>query len=162
MHGSGTREHGEASGLNAVIVATQWYAELMEGLIAGANEALADAGARDVPVVRAPGSFELPIIAQAHARAGADAIIALGVIIRGQTPHFDYIASATTDGLQRVSLDTRTPIGFGVLTCDNEEQARGRAGLRVSRANKGREAADAALASVAAIGAVRQPPGHTV
>ena len=119
----------------------------MDGLIAGAQAALADAGVTDIELMRAPGSFELPILCQAAARGGADAVIALGVIIRGGTPHFEYVSAAATDGLTRVALDTGVPIGFGLLTCDTDEQALDRAGLPDSREDKGREAVEAALAT---------------
>jgi 6,7-dimethyl-8-ribityllumazine synthase len=117
----------------------------MDGLIAGAQAALADAAVTDVTLVRAPGSFELPLIAQAYASRDFDAVIALGVIIRGGTPHFEYVSAAATDGLNRVALDTGVPIGFGLLTCDNEAQAIDRAGLPGSHEDKGREAVQAAL-----------------
>ena len=92
-----------------------------------------------------PGSFELPVVAQASPRQGYDAVVALGVVIRGGTPHFDYVCSAATDGLNRVALDTGVPIGFGLLTCDTEEQALDRAGLEGSSESKGYEATAAAL-----------------
>jgi 6,7-dimethyl-8-ribityllumazine synthase len=137
----------DAAGAKVVIVASSWHAEVMDGLIAGAERALSDAKVSDVQLVRAPGSFELPIIAQAYANAGADAVIALGVIIRGGTPHFEYVSAAATDGLNRVALDTGVPIGFGLLTTDDEAQALDRAGLPDSREDKGREAVEAALAT---------------
>jgi len=137
----------DAKGAKVVIVASSWHTEVMDGLIAGAQRALAAANVSEVELVRAPGSFELPIIAQAHARAGADAVIALGVIIRGGTPHFEYVSAAATDGLTRVALDTGVPIGFGLLTTDDEAQALDRAGLPDSREDKGREAVEAALAT---------------
>ena len=96
-------------------------------------------------VVRVPGSFELPVVVGALAAQGYDAVVALGVVIRGGTPHFEYVCSAATDGLSRVALDTSTPIGFGLLTCDTEEQALDRAGLADSSEDKGWEAAAAAL-----------------
>jgi 6,7-dimethyl-8-ribityllumazine synthase len=136
-----------AAGAKVVIVASRWHTEVMDGLIAGAQRALSDAKVTDVQLVRAPGSFELPIIAQAYATAGADAVIALGVIIRGGTPHFEYVSAAATDGLNRVALDTGVPIGFGLLTTDDEAQALDRAGLADSHEDKGREAVEAALAT---------------
>ena len=137
----------DATGAKVVIVASSWHTEVMDGLIAGAQRALSDANVADVTLVRAPGSFELPIIAQAYAKAGADAVIALGVIIRGGTPHFEYVSAAATDGLNRVALDTGVPIGFGLLTTDDEAQALDRAGLADSHEDKGREAVEAALAT---------------
>ena len=141
----------DASGARVVIVASSWHTEVMDGLIAGAQAALADAQVTDVELVRAPGSFELPILSQAAARGGADAVIALGVIIRGGTPHFEYVSAAATDGLARVALDTGVPIGFGLLTCDDDAQALDRAGLPDSREDKGREAVEAALAARAVL-----------
>lgn len=137
----------DATGAKVVIVASSWHTVVMDGLIAGAQRALAEAHVSDVELVRAPGSFELPIIAQAYAKAGADAVIALGVIIRGGTPHFEYVSAAATDGLARVALDTGVPIGFGLLTTDDEAQALDRAGLPDSHEDKGREAVEAALAT---------------
>lgn len=137
----------DARGARVAIVASSWHTEVMDGLIAGAERALADAKVEDVTVVRAPGSFELPILCQAYARNGYDAVIALGVIIRGGTPHFEYVSAAATDGLNRVALDTGVPIGFGLLTCDDEAQALDRAGLPDSHEDKGREAVEAALST---------------
>ncbi len=140
------------SGLNAVgakvaVVASSWHTEVMDGLVAGAQAALAEAGVTDVRLVRVPGSFELAIVTQAYAKAGYDAVVALGVIIRGGTPHFEYVSAAATDGLNRVALDTGVPIGFGLLTCDDDQQALDRSGLPGSMEDKGREAAQAALAT---------------
>jgi len=135
----------DGRGARVVVIASSWHTQVMDGLIAGARRALDDAGVTDVSLVRAPGSFELPLIAQAYARDGYDAVIALGVIIRGGTPHFEYVSSAATDGLSRVALDTGVPVGFGLLTCDDEEQALDRAGLPGSAEDKGREAVEAAL-----------------
>jgi 6,7-dimethyl-8-ribityllumazine synthase len=95
-------------------------------------------------LVRVPGSFELPVVAAALA-ASSDAVVALGVVIRGGTPHFDYVCRAATDGLVRAGLDSGVAVGFGLLTCDTEEQALDRAGLPGSREDKGAEAADAAV-----------------
>lgn len=137
----------DGAGARVAIVASRWHTEVMDGLIAGAEQALADAKVAEVTVVRAPGSFELPVLCQAYARQGYDAVIALGVIIRGGTPHFEYVSAAATDGLSRVALDTGVPIGFGLLTCDDEAQALDRAGLPDSSEDKGREAVEAALAT---------------
>lgn len=137
----------DARGAKIAIVASSWHTEVMDGLIAGAQRALVDANVDDITLVRVPGSFELSIVAQAHATAGFDAVIALGVIIRGGTPHFEYVSAAATDGLTRVALDTGVPIGFGLLTTDNDEQALDRSGLPGSKEDKGREAAEAALST---------------
>src|SRR4051812_7693525 len=115
--GSPTDHPEDASELRVAIVAAQWHEQVMDGLIAGAREACAAYGVGDAIVVRVPGSFELPLVAQALAVQGYDAVVALGVVIRGGTPHFDYVCSAATDGLSRVALETSTPIGFGLLTC---------------------------------------------
>ena len=148
MSGAGAPDlRTDATGARVAVVASSWHTEVMDGLIAGARRALADANVTDVTLVRAPGSFELPILVQAYAKAGFDAVIALGVIIRGGTPHFEYVCAAATDGLNRVALDTGVPIGFGLLTCDNDQQALDRAGLPDSNEDKGREAVEAALAT---------------
>jgi len=127
------------------IVASSWHDTVMDGLIAGAQKAAAEAGI-EARLVRVPGSFELPVVAQRLA-ATHDAVVALGVVIRGGTPHFDYVCTAATEGLNRVALDTGTPVGFGLLTCDTDAQALDRAGLPDSREDKGYEAATAALAT---------------
>lgn len=135
----------DGAGLSVVIIASSWHETVMDGLIAGARAECDRAGARH-RLVRVPGCFELPVVAQEIALdPSVDAVICLGVIIRGGTPHFDFVANATTDGLTRVALDTRTPVGFGVLTTDNDEQAIDRAGLPGSSDDKGAEAAAAAL-----------------
>lgn len=131
-------------GLKVVVVASSWHEQVMTGLINGAERCLVDRGLPDVPVVRVPGSYELPVVVQHLAHQGYEAIIALGVVIRGGTPHFDYVCRAATDGLTRVALDHGVAVGFGLLTCDNDEQAVDRAGLVGSREDKGYEAAAAA------------------
>jgi len=150
-HGVPKPEHIDGSGLRVGVVAASWYAELTDGLVAGARRAIADAAAQPPQVVRVPGSFELPVGAQAMARAGCDAVVALGVIIRGCTPHFQYVCQAATDGLGRIAIDTGVPIGFGLLMCDDEAQARDRAGLPGSSQDKGREAAEAAMLTALAL-----------
>lgn len=141
----------EGAGARVAIVASSWHETVMDGLVAGARRALADAGVEHVDLLQVPGAFELPIFAQACAANGYDAVIALGVVIRGGTPHFEYVSSAATDGLARVALDSGVPIGFGLLTCDTEEQALDRAGLPGSAEDKGREAVEAALATLTAL-----------
>lgn len=134
-----------ADGLRVAIIASSWHVVIMDGLIAGATRACQQAGA-EATVIRVPGSFELPIVVQECAASGQfDATVALGVIIRGGTPHFEYVCSGATDGLMRVALDTRVPVGFGLLTCDTEDQALARAGLEGSQEDKGAEATWAAL-----------------
>lgn len=153
--GAPSTEAIDCSGLKVAVVAASWHTEVMDGLLAGTERSLTRFGVTDHAVVRIPGSFELPIAAQELARAGYDAVIALGVIIRGGTPHFEYVSAAATDGLTRVALDTGVPIGFGLLTCDTEEQALDRAGLPGSREDKGDEATSAALVTAKTLAAVR-------
>ncbi|MCC2333239.1 6,7-dimethyl-8-ribityllumazine synthase [Cellulomonas wangsupingiae] len=140
----------DGRGLRVVVVAASWHTTVMDGLVAGAQRALAEAGVEDVTTVRVPGSFELPVAAQ-RAAGGADAVVALGVVIRGGTPHFDYVCQAATWGLTEVGLRTGVPVGFGVLTCDDEQQAIDRAGLPGSHEDKGAEAAQAAVATALAL-----------
>jgi len=135
----------DASGLRVGIIASQWHAAVMAGLVAGAVGACDDSNAHHT-LIHTPGAFELPIAAQAAARSGRfDALAALGVVIRGGTPHFDYVCQAATIGLEAVARETGVPVGFGVLTCDDEAQALDRAGLPSSSSNKGAEAVVAAL-----------------
>ncbi len=144
----------DAAGLRVVVVAGTWHEVISDGLIAGAERVLAAAGA-DWTLVRVAGSFELPVVAKAALEAGADAVVALGVIIRGGTPHFEYVSAAATDGLTRVALDTGKPVGFGLLTLDDEQQGLDRAGLPGSTEDKGAEAADAALRTALTLRAIR-------
>ena len=136
----------DAAGLSVAVVATRWYAELTDAMADSARRTAAECGVADddVHLMRVPGAFELPVVAQALA-ADHDAVVCLGVVVRGGTPHFGYVCDAVTAGLTRVALDERTPVGFGVLTVDDDDQARDRAGLPGSREDKGREAALAAL-----------------
>ena len=141
-----------ASELRLAVVAARWHTRIMDGLVAGADRFLSDVGVELDAVTRldAPGSFELPVLA-AQAAQTHDAVVALGVVIRGGTPHFEYVCSAAAQGLTAVSVQTRTPIGFGLLTCDDEQQALDRAGLSGSREDKGYEAAHAAVATAVQI-----------
>jgi 6,7-dimethyl-8-ribityllumazine synthase len=156
MSGAGApnaEEQIDGSGLRVVIVAGTWHEQITNGLIAGAERTLTAAGA-EYTIVRVPGSFELPVVSKRALEAGADAVVALGVIIRGGTPHFEYVSSAATDGLTRVALDTGKPVGFGVLTLDDEAQGLDRAGLEGSREDKGAESAHAALTTALALRAL--------
>ncbi|GAA1409429.1 6,7-dimethyl-8-ribityllumazine synthase [Oerskovia paurometabola] len=141
----------DGTGLRITVVAASWHTEVMDGLLAGARRALAAAHVTHVTEIRVPGSFELPVAAARAAEHGADAVVALGVVIRGGTPHFEYVCSAATTGLTYVSVRTGVPVGFGVLTCDDEQQALDRAGLPGSREDKGAEAVEAAIATVVAL-----------
>ena len=147
MSGDGApdQEVFDASGLKVAIVAASWHTPVMDGLLGGAERALAEYGVTQHRTVRVPGTFELPVVAGALAAQGYDAVVALGVVIRGGTPHFEYVCNAATDGLVRVALDHTAAVGFGVLTCDNDQQALERAGLAHSREDKGYEATTAAL-----------------
>ncbi len=152
MSGAGApRITTDGTGLRVVVIAASWHTQIMDGLLAGATRALDAAGVADVTVVRVPGSFELPVAAARAAQQGADAVVALGVVIRGGTPHFEYVCEAATMGLTDVSVRSGVPVGFGVLTCDNEAQAFERAGLPGSREDKGAEAAEAAVATAIAL-----------
>lgn len=142
--GAPVTEAVDGAGLSVVVVAGTWHDTITDGLIAGARRTL-DASGASWRLVRVPGSFELPVAAKAAFDGGADAVVALGVIIRGGTPHFEYVSSAATDGLTRVAIDAGRPVGFGVLTLDDEQQGIDRAGLEGSKEDKGAEAADAAL-----------------
>ena len=142
--------------LRVAVLASRWHDKVMDGLIAGARRALKDYQVEAAPVVRVPGSFELPVVAAALAEKGYEAIVALGVVIRGGTPHFEYVCSATTDGLARVALDTGAAVGFGLLTCDDEGQALDRAGLEGSSEDKGYDATAAALVTASTLRRVRR------
>jgi 6,7-dimethyl-8-ribityllumazine synthase len=141
--------------LRVALVAASWHEQVMDGLIAGAQRAFADHRIEAPVVTRVPGAFELPVVAGALAQQGFDAVVALGVVIRGGTPHFDYVCSAATDGLTRVALDHTVAVGFGVLTCDDEAQALDRAGLEGSSEDKGYEATAAALQTAQTIKRIR-------
>ncbi len=143
----------DGSGLRIAIVASSWHATVMGGLIDGAQRALAESGVEDAPLVRVPGTVELSV-ACARLAPSFDALVALGVVIRGGTPHFDYVCSAVTQGLTEVSVRTGVPIGFGVLTCDDEPQALDRAGLAGSSGDKGHEAVIAAVATAVTLNAL--------
>jgi len=129
------------------IVAASWHDQIMEGLIDGALRALEAAEVKQFQLLRVPGSFEIPVVARAAAIAGFDAIVALGVVIRGGTPHFEYICQGVTYGITKVSTELGVPIGNGVLTCNTIEQALDRAGLPGSHEDKGFEATIAALST---------------
>ncbi|WP_375500305.1 6,7-dimethyl-8-ribityllumazine synthase [uncultured Jatrophihabitans sp.] len=136
-----------ADRLKVAVVASEWHETVMTGLLDGARRALSDARVADVTELRVPGVFELPVAASRLSGHGYDAIVALGVVIRGGTPHFDYVCQAATSGLTAVAERTGVPVGFGVLTCDTEQQALDRAGLPGSGEDKGHEAVTAALAT---------------
>lgn len=148
MSGAGAPEinHTDGTGLKVTIVAGLWHESIAEPLLAGARRALTASNV-EITEIRVPGSFELPVVSKAALEAGADAVVALGVIIRGGTPHFEYVSDAATSGLTQVSIQTGKPVGFGVLTLDDEAQGLARAGLPDSDEDKGAEAAEAAVAT---------------
>ena len=146
-----------AGDLRVGVVAARWHDEVMTGLLDGSLRALAECGVREPTVVRVPGSFELPVAARRLADLGYDAVVCLGVVIRGGTPHFDYVCQAATSGCAEVAVRTGVPVGFGLLTCDDDDQARDRAGLPGSREDKGYEAALAALATAVELRSLSHP-----
>ncbi|GAA3025834.1 6,7-dimethyl-8-ribityllumazine synthase [Streptomyces lactacystinicus] len=150
-HGAPELTIDGAADLKVAVVAAQWHDTVMNGLLDGAHRALKELGVTEPTVLRVPGTFELPVAAKRLAERGYDAVVALGVVIRGGTPHFEYVCQAATVGLTQVSVDTGVPVGFGVLTCDNEEQAIDRAGLPGSAEDKGHEAVTAAVATAAVL-----------
>ena len=146
----------ECTNLRVGIVATRWHKRITDALLERALFAAKEAGVEEPTVVRVAGSFELPVIVQTLAKHH-DAVVALGAVIRGGTPHFEYVCDALTSGLTRVALDEGTPVGNGVLTCDTEEQALARAGLPESTEDKGFEACVAALDAALTLRGLRQP-----
>jgi 6,7-dimethyl-8-ribityllumazine synthase len=162
VSGSGSPEEKvlDGHGLRVAIVSSRWHTEVSDGLLAGAERALAECKVEDAAIVRVPGAFELPVAAKALASQRYDAVVALGVVIRGGTPHFEYVCRAATDGLARVAVDTGVPVGFGLLTCDTTEQALDRCGRADSSEDKGREAAMAAVETALLLRKVRRGEGH--
>ncbi|MBF6180972.1 MULTISPECIES: 6,7-dimethyl-8-ribityllumazine synthase [Nocardia] len=157
MSGGGvpTFELSDAKDLKLAIVASRWHTEICDALVANAERTAREAGTAEITVVRCAGAMELPVVAQALARSH-DAVVALGVVIRGETPHFEYVCDAVTAGLTRVSLDESTPVTNGVLTVNTEQQALDRAGLPGASENKGEQAAAAALDAALTLRALRQ------
>lgn len=147
----------DASGLKLAIVASTWHTTICDALLDGARKVAAEWGVTDPTVVRVLGAIEIPVVAQALTREH-DAVVALGVVIRGATPHFDYVCDAVTQGLTRVSLDASTPVANGVLTTNTEEQALDRAGLPTSAEDKGAQATAAALSTALTLRDLREKP----
>ncbi|MFC8530517.1 6,7-dimethyl-8-ribityllumazine synthase [Nocardia sp. NPDC057227] len=156
MSGTGVPsfELSDSADLRLGIVASRWHTAICDTLVANAERVAKEAGVRQVTIVRCAGAMELPVVAQELARTH-DAVVALGVVIRGGTPHFEYVCDAVTAGLTRVSLDAGTPVANGVLTTNTEEQALDRAGLPGSAENKGEQAAAAALDAALTLRALR-------
>jgi 6,7-dimethyl-8-ribityllumazine synthase len=145
----------EAHGLSLGIVATRWHGDLVDHMVDRAQAAAKACGVDEVRTVRVAGSVELPVVAQALARQ-CDAVVALGVVVRGATAHFDYVCRSVTDGLTRVALDAGTPVAHGVLTVNDLDQARDRAGLPGSAEDKGWSATIAALDAALAIRSINR------
>jgi 6,7-dimethyl-8-ribityllumazine synthase len=146
----------ECDGIRLAVVATKWHRKITDNLVDRALLAAKQAKVDEPTVVRVSGAMELPVITQALAKHH-DAVVALGVVIRGGTPHFEYVCDAVTAGLTRVSLDEGTPIGNGVLTVNDEQQALDRAGFPDSVEDKGFEACVAALEAALVLRGLRQP-----
>lgn len=127
------------------IISSSWHLDICNDLIDGAKRALAKAGVTQVQVTMVPGSFEIPLAAQFAFEKGFDAVVAVGLVLQGETPHFDYVCSGVTDGVMSVSLKYGKPIGFGVLMCNNLEQAIARCGRKESIEDKGFDSTVAAL-----------------
>ncbi len=146
----------EASDLAVAVLVASFNARITDGLLAGAIELLDEVGVTDRVVIEVPGAFELPVVAQAAAQSGRDAVIALGAVVLGETDHYEHVAHRASEGLMRVQLDTGVPVAFGILTTRNEAQALERAAP--GHDNKGREAAAAALLAAIAIRQVTRRP----
>ena len=127
------------------IISSSWHLDICNDLIDGAKRALAKAGVTQVEVMMVPGSFEIPLAAQFAFEKGFDAVVAVGLVLQGETPHFDYVCSGVTDGVMSVSIKYGKPIGFGVLMCNNLDQAIARCGRKESIEDKGFDTAVAAL-----------------
>jgi 6,7-dimethyl-8-ribityllumazine synthase len=147
----------DAAGLRLAIAATRWHEEITSALLDRALAAAAACGVAGPTVVRVPGAIELPVVA-AELAARHDAVACLGTVIRGGTPHFEYVCDAVTYGLARVALDTGTPVGNGVLTCDTVQQAIERSGAEGSKEDKGWEATVAALETALVLRGLRAAP----
>jgi 6,7-dimethyl-8-ribityllumazine synthase len=162
VSGSGAPEAQpvDAAGISLGIVAATWHAEITDSLLERALAAARASGVDEPTGARVPGAVELSVVAQALCERH-DAVVALGVVIRGGTPHFEYVCDAVTAGLTRVALDARKPVGNGVLTTDDEQQARDRAGLPGSAEDKGWEATIAALQTVLVLRGLRTPQRQT-
>ena len=136
---------GDMSKFKVAVISASWHREICDALVDGAHRALSQAKIEINPVIHVPGSFELPLAAQFALDTGADAAVVLGVVVRGETPHFDYVCQGVTQGIMNVSLARGKPIGFGVLTVDIVTQAIARSGVAGSSEDKGFDATVAAL-----------------
>jgi len=134
--------------LKAIIISASWHPEICDALVAGAKRGFAAAGINNPTVKTVAGSFELPLAAQLAFDQGFDIAVVVGLVLRGETPHFDYVCQGVTDGVMHVSLNKSKPIGFGVLMCDQLSQAKDRSGLPGSKEDKGYDSALAALSVI--------------
>jgi 6,7-dimethyl-8-ribityllumazine synthase len=148
----------QAAGVRVAIVATSWHRDIVDALVDSAVRVARQSGAGEPLVVRVPGAVELPVVA-AQLAGTHDAVVALGAVIRGGTPHFEYVCDAVTSGLTRVALDAGVPVGNGVLTCDTVEQAAARSGGPGSVEDKGGQAMAAALSTALVLRELRAPSG---
>ena len=137
------KQHSKAK---VAIISSSWHPELCGDLIAGAIRALESAGVKKIKITHVPGSFEIPLAAQRAFEKGFDAVVAVGLVLKGETPHFDYVCQGVTQGVIDVQLKFSKPIGFGVLMCNDLDQAIARSGVPGSTEDKGYDAAIAALA----------------
>ncbi|MCP3907836.1 MAG: 6,7-dimethyl-8-ribityllumazine synthase [Oceanicoccus sp.] len=159
MKGIETPEYDAAiiAGKKIAIVVTRWNTFIVDNLLAGAKKHLTENGIEEanIELIMCPGAYEIPLACQ-HVAASKkyDAIITLGAVIRGGTPHFEYVAGECSSGVMRVSLDTGMPIAFGVLTVDNEQQALERCGVGENSENKGEESAACVLEMLCVIGSL--------
>ena len=127
------------------IISSSWHLDICNDLIAGAKRALEAAEVKKIKVIYVPGSFEIPLAAQKMFEKGHDAVVAVGLVLKGETPHFDYVCQGVTQGVVDVQLKWSKPVGYGVLMCDNLEQAIARSGRAGSKEDKGYDSAIAAL-----------------
>jgi len=133
------------AGRRVGIVSSRWHPEICEALVEGSRRALREANITDIELRYVAGSFEIPLMAKRMLDQGCDAVVALGLVLRGETPHFDYVCQGVTNGVMKVMLKTGKPIGFGVLMCDSLDQAIARSGVSGSKEDKGYDATLAAL-----------------
>ena len=127
------------------IISSSWHLDICNNLISGASRALKDAGITETTIIHVPGSFEIPLASQIAFEQGYDAVVAVGLVLKGETPHFDYVCQGVTQGILDVSLKFSRPIGFGVLMCNTLEQAIARSGRPGSIEDKGFDSAVAAI-----------------
>lgn len=132
-------------GKRIAIISARWHRKICQAMVAGAQRALTSAGITNPDLIEVAGSFELPLAAKIAFDSGIDSAVVLGVVVRGETPHFDYVCQGVTEGIMNLSLSTGKPIGFGVLTVDTVEQAIARSGVPGSKEDKGYDSAMAAL-----------------